>query len=370
MATINVYNGKKGKTYRVQIRRIGQVPLSETFKSLQEAKQWAKIMEAGLSTPHSLLRIKQSLEAVDPATSSIESLYTMNDLIARYRESVMPQMAKTTRRSYPPILKYWEKKLGNFKLTEITPTLISTHRDALLKIYKTGTARGYIARLNTMLNIAVNEYKWLSVNPCSSVRKPRDSKPRVRYLSDEERSRLLMACKASTHRMLYPVVVLSLATGARYSEIMNLKFSEVDLQHRVIYFPQTKNDQPHSVPISEFAVKVLNEYIQIVSSMEDVPWNWRKGNLDRFLFPAQHGDKPTYIVKAWRRARAAAGLKNYHYHDNRHSCASALANNGASLLDIAQVLNHKSIRSTQIYAHLTESRVRNVLEDASKSMFG
>ena len=64
MATINVYNGKKGKTYRVQIRRTGHPIISESFKSLREAKHWAKIMEAGLATPNPLMQIKDCLNTV------------------------------------------------------------------------------------------------------------------------------------------------------------------------------------------------------------------------------------------------------------------------------------------------------------------
>ena len=64
MATINVYNGKKGKTYRVQIRRTGHPIISESFKSLREARYWAKIMEAGLATPNPLMQIKDRLNTV------------------------------------------------------------------------------------------------------------------------------------------------------------------------------------------------------------------------------------------------------------------------------------------------------------------
>src|SRR6266545_2718962 len=228
MATINVYNGKKGKTYRVQIRRTGHPIISESFKSLREARYWAKIIEAGLATPNPLMQIKDHLDTVKTVSSHLETSYTMQDRI----------------------LKYWEQKLGSLKLTEITPKLINQHRDALLKVYETGTARRSLALLGSMLNVAYKDYEWFPVNPMSKVRKPRDSKPRQRYLSDEEWSRLLTACKASTHRMLYPITILSLATGARYSELINLKLSNVDFQRNIVYFYKTNNQQPNSIILS------------------------------------------------------------------------------------------------------------------------
>ncbi len=174
----------------------------------------------------------------------------MQDRISRYRKDVIPLKAKTTQKTNEPVLKYWEQKLGSLKLTEITPKLINQHRDALLKVYETGTARRSLALLGSMLNVAYKDYEWLPVNPMSKVRKPRDSKPRQRYLSDEEWSRLLTACKASTHRMLYPITILSLATGARYSELINLKFSNVDFQRNIVYFYKTNNQQPNSIILS------------------------------------------------------------------------------------------------------------------------
>ncbi len=102
MTTINVYNGKKDKTFRVQIRRTGHPPISESFKSFREVKQWAKIMETGLAMPNPLMRIKNQLENIEPQPSSQESSYTMKDLISRYRKDVMPFKAKTTQKTNEP----------------------------------------------------------------------------------------------------------------------------------------------------------------------------------------------------------------------------------------------------------------------------
>src|SRR2546425_5894324 len=103
--------------------------------------------------------------------------------------------------------------------------------------------------LVTFCEVRLSWHK-VSILSMSKVRKPRDSKPRQRYLSDEEWSRLLTACKASTHRMLYPITILSLATGARYSELINLKFSNVDFQRNIVYFYKTNNQQPNFIILS------------------------------------------------------------------------------------------------------------------------
>jgi hypothetical protein len=69
----------------------------------------------------------------------------------------------------------------------------------------------------------------LDDSPMRKVRKPKEPRGRVRFLSDDERQRLLDACKASDSRYLYIVTVLALSTGARKMELLNLTWQDVDL---------------------------------------------------------------------------------------------------------------------------------------------
>jgi integrase len=64
--------------------------------------------------------------------------------------------------------------------------------------------------------------------------------------------------------------------------------------------------------------------------------------------------KKSWLEVRWRKVRDAAGLEDFHWHDLRHSCASFLAQKGASLLEIGSVLGHKSPSMTMRYAHLVQ----------------
>jgi integrase len=79
------------------------------------------------------------------------------------------------------------------------------------------------------------------------------------------------------------------------------------------------------------------------------------------LFPRRDGQGPIDIRKAWENARNAAGLKDFRFHDLRHSTASYLAMNGASLVEIAEVLGHRTLQMVRRYAHLSESHVKDVV---------
>jgi integrase len=68
------------------------------------------------------------------------------------------------------------------------------------------------------------------------------------------------------------------------------------------------------------------------------------------------------VAYAWMKARAEAGLGDFHFHDLRHTAASYLAMRGASLLEISQILGHKHFEQTRRYSHLSESYVRDVVQ--------
>jgi integrase len=80
-------------------------------------------------------------------------------------------------------------------------------------------------------------------NPTRKVTKPKSPQGRVRFLDDIERQRLLLECNNSRSKHLYAVVVLAISTGMRHGEIINLRWSQVDLKHGRITLHQTKNGE-------------------------------------------------------------------------------------------------------------------------------
>lgn len=93
--------------------------------------------------------------------------------------------------------------------------------------------------------------------------------------------------------------------------------------------------------------------------------------LDTMLvFPNATGEKPLGIRNAFEDAVERAGLKDFRFHDLRHTFASYLAMNGASLLEIAEVLGHKTLAMVKRYAHLCEAHTRSVVERMNRAVFG
>ncbi len=192
------------------------------------------------------------------------------------------------------------------------------------------------------------------------VTKPKESRGRVRFLSEDERPRLLKACKESSNPSLYPVVVLALSTGMRQGEIMRLTWDDVDLNRGRAILHETKNDERRAVAITGHALDLLKE----LSKVRRIDSN--------FLFPSK-GNNPQKAMSLrapWEAALKKADIEDFRFHDLRHSAASYLAMNGASLAEIAEVLGHKTLQMVKRYAHLSEGHTASVVESMNQKIFG
>jgi integrase len=206
--------------------------------------------------------------------------------------------------------------------------------------------------------MAVREWQWCEDNPVRKVSKLKEPRGRVRFLSDEERQRLLEACKVSRNPYLYTIVVLALATGARRGELLTLHWQDVDLKRRVLTFRETKNSEIRVVPVTGYALDVLSLHAKS-----------QRANTD-LAFPNRTGKKPLAIRNAFENAVEHARIKDFRFHDLRHSAASYLAMNGASLAEIAEVLGHKTLAMVRRYTHIAESHTRSVVARMNTAIFG
>ena len=153
------------------------------------------------------------------------------------------------------------------------------------------------------------------------------------------------------------VVVLALATGARRGELLRLRWPDVDLKRGTLTFQETKNGERRAVPLT-------GQALAYEPTCEGTA-------LDTALvFPDATGKRPLGIREAFEGAVERAGIVDFRFHDLRHTFASYLAMNGATLAEIAEVLGHKTLAMVKRYAHLSEAHTRGVVERMNRAVFG
>jgi len=338
--------------YRVRVRLKGCSVETATFNRKTDARKWAASTEAAIR------------EGRHFKTSEAKR-HTLAEMIDRYFIDVLPKKSDSMQRDQWFQLGWWKEQMGDHLLADVTPVLITECRDRLLKEKgprkkkrsPASTSR-YLAALSHVFTIAVKEWGWIDDNPMRKVTKPKEPRGRVRFLSDEERERLLIACKESNNVSIYPVVVLALSTGARKSEILNLTWGDIDLKRKVAILHQTKNDERRALPLAGHAL----DEVKKLASVRRIDTN--------LLFPDGTGKKPIGIRLAWDHILKAANIIDFRFHDLRHSAASYLAMNGASLAEIAEVLGHKTLQMVKRYSHLSEQHTASVVSRMNKKIFG
>ena len=354
MASITERVAKDGTArFRVEVRLKGYPPQVATFKRKTDAKKWIQDTE-------SAIREGRHFKTVEAKK------HTLADLIDRYIKDVLPTKAFKLAGTQRQQLTWWRDKIGFYLLSEVTPALIVQCRDdlsATINIKGTqntpATVVRYMAALSHAFTIAVNEWAWIDDTPMRKVKKPTESRGRVRFLDDAERGRLLSACQASPNPQLYICVVLALSTGMRQAEQMNLKWQDVFLKDGYCILHDTKNRERRRVTLSGYALDLLREHSKI-------------RRLDtQFCFPSDRiSTSPMDLRKAFATASKLAEVNDFNWHDLRHTTASYLAMDGASLAAIAEVLGHKTLSMVKRYSHLSESHVSNIVASMNSRMFG
>ena len=289
---------------------------------------------------------------------------TLSEAIERYITDILPKKPKYYRN---PLLqlRWWQKTIGEYALINVSPTLIAEGKNQLKQTITNrgqprseATVNRYLSALSHVFTTAIKEWGWLENNPLTKVSKLKEPRGRTRFLSEEERAKLLKACQKSSHPYLYLVVVLCLSTGARKMEILGLKWKDVDLERKVITLHETKNGERRLLPLAGHALELMHNHSKA------------KAANSVFVFSTKNKDAPVCIRTAWEKALKQAETKDFRFHDLRHSTASYLAMNGASMAEIAEVLGHKTLGMVKRYAHLSEAHTAKVVESMNKKIFG
>lgn len=249
---------------------------------------------------------------------------------------------------------------GNQKAHLITTEQIRNFHTKIGETRAKSTANRFVTVISAAYNFGIRENYINCRNPCAGLRKyPTTS--RDRFLSFEELNSLQTALE-SENRLFRDFFNLLLHTGARKSNVLSMKWADVNFELNRWRIPETntKNKEVNIVPLSEISLKILRRRHK------------RNLKLDKpslYVFPGNSVDGYLKDPKrAFNRIRKRMNVHDIRMHDLRRTLGSYMAITGASLPMIAKALNHKSQVSTAIYARLSNDPVVNAVNIAAKLM--
>ena len=321
--------------YRTILTKSGKGIKTKTFRRKQDARTWG------------------NRTVLDSQEYEAKGIKPCTILFSRLADEYM-QCWKGKDHDRVRLVLCWEQLLGKVLLSDITPELI---RDALKqkKSQAPATYNKHLAVLSAILDYATLQQEddsvldqYINENPCKHVRSLKVDNKIVRYLSDEEKPRLLKAAKDIGGKF-YLKVLMALTTGMRKGELERLHWLDIDFDKNLAMLSDTKNGNPRHTPIPSVIMGELKKHREI-------------GN--RLLFPSSIDiNKPFDYKKQWAKCLKAADINNFRWHDMRHDTASTLARDGRTLKEIAEILGHKSLASTDRYTHLSTAHKSQVLND-------
>lgn len=324
---------QSGVRYKAVIREGDRVVSTKTFTTKTNATTWAKL----------LLKDEERLEALGNPAARI----TLAELADLYLEAWTGRDHALEGR-----VKALVATAGTRRLIDINERTIREDLDTYAPGRKPATVNRRKAAWSALLGYAV-ENGYINENPAHRIGARAENNERVRWLSDDERKRLLVACEASESPLLRPLVTLAMTTGGRLSELLNLRWEMIDWGRRTAIIARTKNNDPRMLV---FPAPAITELMKI-----------RKPS--GLIFDRGDG-RVMLFRKYWEAALKAAALDGLHFHDLRHDAASQLVMAGATLHEVAEILGHRSLQSTKRYAHLSHEHKRDVADRVMAGVFG
>ena len=334
MASIFKRKNANGTTvWRAVVRIKGYPTVCNHFERKQEAEDWASNVER---------QIKLGQFKFDQHNK----LHTFGELLSRYIQDGALEHHRSgddTRRH----LAYWKSRFNNYALIHITPELLGKERQILADTPTTkgskrtaSTINRYTASISSLLTYAAHRLNWISENPALRLIKLKENPGRDRVLTKDEITRLLAASRQSKSPYLYCIILLSLTTGARQGELLNLEWKHIDFSNKIAYIKESKNGRPRSIALCDPVIEELKLLHKNRNPQKPL------------VFASKTAFGLIDIKKAWQQALKRANISNCRAHDMRHTFCTYAAAKGASNLQLQTATGHRTLNMLLHYTHM------------------
>lgn len=232
---------------------------------------------------------------------------------------------------------------SGYVIYQIKTKVIAEYRSMRLKSVKPATVYQELALLRRMFNVAIKEWEWFKDNPVSRLSfSVGNRNARDRWLTIEEEKTLLE--KATNPIWLRSFLMVALHTGMRRGEILDLRWQNVDMLKTLIRIVKSKNGEKRSIPMSHTLVNLFK--------------GMKVRDISGRVFPISGSS----VRHAFDKVVEKVNLKDFRFHDLRHTFATRLVQNGVDLYKVKELLGHKTITMTMRYAHHYPESLRSSVE--------
>ncbi|MDP3308272.1 MAG: site-specific integrase [Methylotenera sp.] len=224
-----------------------------------------------------------------------------------------------------------DKELVDVSVDKLDVTHVSAWRDRRLLVVQPNSVRREWAILASACTVAINEWKWLKINPFVGVAKPAQGKARSRRLTDDEITRLTYSSGYAVDRApdtvtsrVGAVLLFALETAMRSGEICALTWEHVHAKH--VHLPNTKNSFARDVPLSAEAKRIIKQ-------MKDV------AGCETLVFGLEDDQRDALF----RKIRDRCDIKELHFHDTRREALSRLSKK-LDVMELARMSGHLDLK--------------------------
>ena len=315
---------RRGSKWNAQVRIAGWRSFTKTFEKKSDALDWCRETET-------------AIRSAPLNTSKFSPNPKFKDLIGEYRDKVTPTHKGHQSETYR-LNRFAISWIGRVKVAYLTPRHFEQYRNDRLEIVKECTVRGELTLMKRVLDYGMRILGvGLTDNPIKFIELPSTYTPRTRRLENDEFERLLTIALEQKNSLIEPIIIFAVETGMRRSEILKMRWSDIDETKKTAKLTNTKNGDDRIVPLTRNAFEVLKNL----------------GKDKEVVFPIT----ANCLQLAWRRVKKKADIDDLRFHDLRHEAISRFFEHGLTVPEVALISGHKDIRQLFRYTHLMPQKI-------------
>ena len=335
------------KSFKVY-RKLGEIPIRVSL-----GKYPQMTVEGARQKAQKIIAEIISGKNPNAEKKKVRSDLSFGDMFSTFMERYSKPHKKSWKydeREVNKFLPHWFKR----KASSITKQEVQALHEKICGESGLYQANRLLERIKAMYNKSI-EWGWEGVNPAQGVKKYKE-KSRNRFLHPDELPRFFESLEAESNDTVRDYIYVSLLSGARKSNVLEMRWEDIHFERQEWLIPETKNVDPLRVPLVAKVIEILKDRLQKYGNSG---WVFEGTGKTGHLIEPKSG---------WKRILNRAGIKDLRIHDLRRTVGSWQAATGANSYIIGGTLGHKDQKSTAIYARLNIDPIRASLEKATEAM--